>query len=77
MMQSIVGRVVDQDHAYMIGQSDTLPRIIGVPKSDSNGIARLLESGATSWHSGKPVGDAIVLHAEGKPVSAMVMEDRG
>jgi prevent-host-death family protein len=52
-------------------------RIIGVPQSDSDGVTRLLASGAATWQGGKPKGANFVLHSVGKSVSAMVMEDRG
>lgn len=52
-------------------------RIVGVPPTENAGVARLLAAGVASWHGGKPTGAAIKLQAGGKPVSAMVLEDRG
>ena len=52
-------------------------RVIGVPQSDSTGVSRLLAAGIASWQGGKPKGAALGLRAEGKSVSAMVLEDRG
>ena len=43
----------------------------------SAGVARLLAAGVASWQGGKPVGAAFELLAVGKPVSALVLEDRG
>lgn len=51
--------------------------IIGVPQSDSDDVARLLAAGAAAWQGGKPKGAAIVLQSIGKPVSTLVLEDRG
>lgn len=52
-------------------------RIVGVPLTDSAGVSRLLEAGIATWQGGKPVGAAFKLREHGKPVSAMVLEDRG
>jgi prevent-host-death family protein len=52
-------------------------RIVGVPSTESLGVASLLTAGVATWQGGKPVGAEIKLHKHGKPVSAMVLEDRG
>ncbi|MDQ6971971.1 MAG: type II toxin-antitoxin system prevent-host-death family antitoxin [Mariprofundaceae bacterium] len=52
-------------------------RMTGVLKTNQQGLAKLLESGAASWQGGKPVGASLNLKAVGAPVSALVMEDRG
>ncbi|OGT90438.1 MAG: prevent-host-death protein [Gammaproteobacteria bacterium RIFOXYA12_FULL_61_12] len=52
-------------------------RLIGVPPTDSTGVARLLAAGVASWQGGKPEGAALALQAGGKPMSALVLEDRG
>lgn len=52
-------------------------RLVGVPSTDSAGVSRLLAAGIATWQGGKPVGAALGLQEHGKPVSAMVMENRG
>ncbi|MBU0499879.1 MAG: type II toxin-antitoxin system prevent-host-death family antitoxin [Gammaproteobacteria bacterium] len=52
-------------------------RLIGVPPTDSSGVARLLAAGVASWQGGKPEGAALALQGGGKPMSALVLEDRG
>jgi len=52
-------------------------RLIGVPPTDSTGVARLLAAGVASWQGGKPEGAALALRAGGQPMSALVLEDRG
>jgi antitoxin (DNA-binding transcriptional repressor) of toxin-antitoxin stability system len=52
-------------------------RIVGVPSIDSEGVSCLLVAGVATWQGGKPVGAAFVLQEHGKPVSALVLEDRG
>jgi len=52
-------------------------RLIGMPQSESTGVAKLLAAGAASWQGGKPKGAALALQAGGKAVSAMVLDDRG
>lgn len=52
-------------------------RIIGVPQANSVGVVRLLAAGVATWQGGKPTGAAFGLHERGKPVSAMILEDRG
>jgi antitoxin (DNA-binding transcriptional repressor) of toxin-antitoxin stability system len=52
-------------------------RITGVPLTDNAGVSRLLSAGVASWQGGKPVGANFQLAASGKPISTLVMEDRG
>ena len=52
-------------------------RIVGVPATDSAGVSRLLAAGVATWQGGKPAGAAFGLQEHGKPVSALVLEDRG
>ena len=52
-------------------------RLIGVPVTDSVGMAKLLAAGAATWQGGKPIGAEISLHKQGKPVSELVLENRG
>jgi antitoxin (DNA-binding transcriptional repressor) of toxin-antitoxin stability system len=52
-------------------------RLIGVPSIESAGISCLLRSGSATWQGGKPTGAAFKLQNGGKPVSALVLEDRG
>jgi prevent-host-death family protein len=53
-------------------------RVIGVVQTDgSDGVARLLVAGIATWQGGKPTGVAIKLQETGKPISTMVLEDRG
>ena len=52
-------------------------RLIGVPAAESVGLSCLLAAGAATWQGGKPAGAEFRLQAQGVPVSAMVLEDRG
>jgi len=52
-------------------------RVIGVPQAESAGVSRLLAAGVATWQGGKPKGAALELQAGAKPVSEMVLEDRG
>lgn len=52
-------------------------RIVGVPSTESTGVSCLLAAGIATWQGGKPVGAAFELQKHGKPVSALVLEDRG
>jgi prevent-host-death family protein len=52
-------------------------RLVGIPRSDSSGISRLLADGAATWQGGKPRGAMLALKAGGKSVSEMVLVDRG
>lgn len=52
-------------------------RVTGVPAEAEQGIARLISSGEAVWDGSKPRGDLIELSKGGKPVSALVLEDRG
>lgn len=53
-------------------------RIVGIPAGDSSGVARLLARGAAQWRGGKPaLHTPVRLASGGKPLSEMVLEDRG
>ena len=52
-------------------------RLIGIPAAESTGLSCLLAAGTASWQGGKPAGAEFRLQAQGVPVSAMVLEDRG
>ena len=52
-------------------------RVTGVPSDAGEGIARLIASGAASWHGGKPAGAGIRLAMRGRSVSELVLDDRG
>ncbi len=52
-------------------------RLVGVPSATSEGLGRLLASGAARWQGGKPTGAALVLRVGGKSLSDLVLEDRG
>jgi prevent-host-death family protein len=52
-------------------------RVIGVPPLATEGLARLLATGAGQWSGGKPAGAEVRLSDAGRPVSALVLEDRG
>ncbi len=53
-------------------------RIVGIPVAEPSGVARLLARGAAQWRGGKPaLQPAVRLVATGRPLSEMVLEDRG
>lgn len=53
-------------------------RLVGVPITDSAGVARLIARGAATWGGGKPALHAPVSLSEGgKSSSELVLEDRG
>lgn len=52
-------------------------RVIGVPPPAAGGAARLLATGAGQWGGGKPAGAEVRLSDAERPISALVLEDRG
>ena len=53
-------------------------RLVGVPGGGPAGVSRLLASGAATWGGGKPALLApLTLSLGSKPVSEIVLEDRG
>lgn len=52
-------------------------RVVGVPPVESEGVARLVASGAAQWSGGKPKGAAIHLAETARRVSDLVLDDRG
>ena len=54
-----------------------IARVTGVPSTETEGIARLVASGAAQWGGGKPRGAEIRLTEVGLRVSDLVLQDRG
>lgn len=53
-------------------------RIVGVPAKAGAGLSAMTAGGAVSWNGKKPRFTApLVLSADAKPVSEMMLEDRG
>ncbi len=52
-------------------------RLIGLPAEATDGLRGLMASGDLNWSGGKPKGLAIALPGDAKPLSEMIMEDRG
>ena len=76
-LSKYVGQAQSGELIELTSHRKVVARIVGVPPTDSSGVARLLAAGAASWQGGKPGGAALELQAVGKPVSALVLEDRG
>ena len=52
-------------------------RVTGISSEASEGIARLVATGAVSWSGGKPKGASIRLSKRGSSVAKMALDDRG
>ena len=53
-------------------------KLAGIPKTGSSGLSRLVATGAVKWSGGKPMFiPPVKLVADGKPLSQLVIEDRG
>lgn len=76
-LSQYVGQAQSGELIELTSHRKVVARLVGVPPADSAGVARLLAAGAASWQGGKPAGAAFELQAVGKPVSALVLEDRG
>ena len=76
-LSSYVNHAQSGELIELTSHRKVVARLIGVPATESIGIANLLATHAASWQGGKPVGAEISLQAHGKPVSALVLEDRG
>jgi prevent-host-death family protein len=72
VVQAQAGQLIE-----LTSHRKVVARIVGVPPTNNTAVARLLASGAASWHGGKPEGASLALQAGGKLMSAMVQEDRG
>ena len=72
VVQAQAGQLIE-----LTSHRKVVARIVGVPATDNTAVARLLASGAASWYGGKPEGAKLVLQTGGKPMSALVQEDRG
>lgn len=72
VVQAQAGQLIE-----LTSHRKVVARIVGIPAAANAGVSRLLAAGAASWQGGKPAGAEISLLERGKPVSALVMEDRG
>ena len=72
-----VGQAQSGQLIELTSHRKVVARIIGVPPTDSAGVSCLLAAGVATWQGGKPTGAAFRLQEHGKPVSALVLEDRG
>jgi len=72
-----VGQAQSGELIELTSHRKVVARIVGVPSITSAGVSSLLATGAATWRGGKPVGATLRLQARGKPVSEMVLEDRG
>lgn len=62
---------------HITSHRKVVARIIGVPKTPSEGLAKLVASGAATWSGGKPSGAALQLKSSDKTLASMVLADRG
>lgn len=76
-LSQYVGQAQSGQLIELTSHRKVVARIVGVPQAECAGVARLLASGAASWQGGKPAGAAFTLSQGGKPVSELVLEDRG
>jgi len=76
-LSQYVGQAQSGELIELTSHRKVVARLVGVPPADSAGVARLLAAGAARWQGGKPAGAALELQAVGKPVSVLVLEDRG
>lgn len=55
-----------------------IARIVGIPPQADEGFRRLMAAGVLSWNGSKPkLAQAQALKPGSKPMSQMVLEDRG
>lgn len=76
-LSQYIGRAQSGQWIELTSHRKVVARIIGVSQSDSAGVGRLLSAGVATWQGGKPEGAALTLQERGKPVSMLVLEDRG
>jgi prevent-host-death family protein len=73
MAQARAGAVIE-----VTSHDKPIARIVGIPETPNTGMARLMAQGGAQWSGGKPaLVPAVQLSGSGKPLSVMVMEDRG
>lgn len=76
-LSQYVGQAQSGELIELTSHRKVVARLVGVPPAESVGVSRLLAAGAASWQGGKPAGAVFELQAGGKPISMMVLEDRG
>ena len=76
-LSQYIGQAQSGELIELTSHRKVVARLVGVPPADCAGVARLLAAGVASWQGGKPAGATLKLQAGGKPVSVLVLEDRG
>ena len=77
-LSKYVGKAQSGETIELTSHRKVVARMTGVPKTEMEGLAKLLACGAATWQGGgKPVGATLRLRSRGVSVSALVMEDRG
>ena len=77
-LSSYVARAHAGEVIEVTSHDKPVVRIVGVPRSDQPGIARLLATGRATWGGGKPApGIALKLAGGASTLSEIVLEDRG
>ncbi|MGZ3238865.1 MAG: type II toxin-antitoxin system Phd/YefM family antitoxin [Burkholderiaceae bacterium] len=72
-----VGQAQAGETIELTSHRKVVARVIGVPHTEREDLTRLLATGAATWLGGKPQGASLVLSVSGKPVSTIVLDDRG
>lgn len=73
LTQAQSGQVIE-----VTSHSKPVARLVGIPSTRAQGIAQLLATGAAQWRGGKPLlKKPVELSPADKPLSSLVLEDRG
>lgn len=76
-LSKYVGQAQSGELIELTSHRKVVARIVGVPPTDIIGVSRLLAAGIATWQGGRPTGAVLNLQKRGKPISVLVMEDRG
>lgn len=77
-LSATVARAAAGEVIEVTSHGKTVARIVGAPMPNSPGLARLLSAGAAQWNGGKPAfRPPLTLKGAGRPMSELVIEDRG
>jgi len=81
-LKSNLSRILAQAQAGEVievtSHKKPIARIVGIPAHVDEGLCGLIDNGALSWRGGTPkLAPPIVINPSGRPVSQIVLDDRG
>lgn len=76
-LSEILARAREGEAVEVTSHRKPIARIVGIPSTPDSGLAAFAAAGGFSWTGGKPELKPPASLSPGKPVSEVILEDRG